>query len=547
MRKPYLSKASPTRLKLYTSCIRKYVLTYIQRVDVEAKAKSAVSKTLGVIVHKLFERWVGKNVPFSVPLERSDFTSRELAEINKAATLLAKQRNEDVESKSKKITPSIEELFARAPAIAMSGMPFLPVPSEVLSAHVEQALDLKVTGYEDVEWSEYSRLDLIVQALNGEWFVYDYKTTKGSSYGGKHDPWAYVPAAQELKFDVQVLSVAVAAMCKYKLNSIWVRFIYLHTGDGTVPVATPRDVYLTLEEATPLLANWLEIAREIRAFERNPAPLESLPYPQDLLSQDSPCRSFGGCSFKSVACFPPEIDALKAQVMNQNNQQPGVPMQYNPNVNPFASMTQPQPQPPVQAPPQPQVRPENQYVQNRDGSFTPLAVLHYQAQLGQPTINPFNPQVGGQAPAPAYQPSSPSGEQQQLSAFAAQTVVATPASASAPTDVSVPPEPEKVRGRGRPRKGTVSEVKAPALAANAEPLVVQEAPSNLQDVPRASSSRFEEVPSYRAAVRLLTLATGDEIRKRVSSGDYSAEIEDLAALHEHLLAYLIKTCPIAIP
>jgi hypothetical protein len=310
---------SPSQLEMANRCLRSWVLRYVYGIKTQSAASR--SKVLGTLIHKCVELYVNGRSMLSLSVNdfddytRKEFTAftthREQALFDKAlnknpyadlnATRAACQDGAQKE---------LEGLFREAPQRALAGLAHLPPLEQCAARFAEVPLQVSTTDFYDydVQFSEMCKIDLVVQAASGEWYLYDHKSTKGKP----GNPWLYVPTPEALKRNVQLLLYAAHVMQKQKVGELWCRWIYYYTGEGA-PDSKAVDVHITYAEVAENLQPWLELADILGCIIRSTLTTNRLPdlglldFPTQINTDDSPCDAYGGCGYRGSHCNPPPL------------------------------------------------------------------------------------------------------------------------------------------------------------------------------------------------------------------------------------------------
>jgi hypothetical protein len=311
---------SPSQLEMAKRCLRSWVLRYVYGVKTQSAAGR--SKVLGTLIHKAVEIYIGGRSMLSLTLDDlDDYTRKEIDAYvaHRADVLFAKALKKDpyLDTVKGQVDASmaakreVDELLREAPQRALAGLAHLPPLEQCAQRFAEVQLQVSVSGFrcDPVQFSDMSKLDLVVQANDGQWFLYDHKSTKGKP----GDPWAYVPSAEQLKTNVQLLIYALCVMQQTGAASLWCRWIYYYTGQGA-PDSKAVDVFITREEVISNLEPWLDLAdslgviiRETKATNKLP-PLEQFGFPDAVHDEtESPCDAYGGCGYRNQQCHPPML------------------------------------------------------------------------------------------------------------------------------------------------------------------------------------------------------------------------------------------------
>jgi hypothetical protein len=329
---------SPSQLEMANRCLRSWVLRYVYGIKTQSAASR--SKVLGTLIHKCVELYVNGRSMLSLSADDfDDYTRKEF-------TAFTTHREQALFDKALKKNPyehhaklrvacqdgaqkELEALFRDAPQRALAGLAHLPPLEQCAALFAEVPLQVSTTDFYDydVEFSEMCKIDLVVQAQSGEWYLYDHKSTKGGyrqllhvgedgteTYSKVFDPWLYVPTPEALKRNVQLLLYAAHVMQKQKVAELWCRWIYYYTGEGA-PDSKAVDVHVTYSEVAEYLQPWLELADKMGwiirdTLEKNQLPdLAQFEFPEKINTDDSPCDAYGGCGYRGSHCNPPPLSA----------------------------------------------------------------------------------------------------------------------------------------------------------------------------------------------------------------------------------------------
>lgn len=329
---------SPSQLELASRCLRSWVLRYVYGIKTQTAASR--SKVLGTLIHKCVEHYVNGGTMAALSVNdfddytRKEFTAftthREQVLFDKALKKNPYADLSETRIKSREgAQKELEALFREAPQRALAGLAHLPPLEQCAAKYAEFPLQVSTTDFYDydVEFSEMSKIDLVVQAQSGEWYLYDHKSTKGGyrqllhvdedgteTYSKVFDPWLYVPTPEALKRNVQLLLYAAHVMQHAKVGELWCRWIYYYTGEGA-PDSKAVDVKITYAEVAEYLQPWLELADRLGAIIRETLATNKLPdlatldFPQQINTDDSPCDAYGGCGYRGGHCNPPPLSA----------------------------------------------------------------------------------------------------------------------------------------------------------------------------------------------------------------------------------------------
>lgn len=294
----------------------------------------------------------------------------------------------------------------------LAGLHLLPHPTQCQTIEIELPIDLGTEpafiGYKD-----------LVTQVNGEWYLFDYKSTKSFDYQKGLDDRTVRMGSRSfeihgLRNDLAGASYAVDVMRKKSLTNLRGRWVYFKS-EGR-PEAKATDVSWQLSRAEEILGQGLIKAESLVKYIRGQARTSDLPANGDK------CEAFGGCPYhkdrngpcegapKSQYLIGDQLVKEQAQsegdqsnMANPNEQQPGesaVQFKIRQARN-FAAQSQGQAAPPAQtqgfAPPPPGgfiQPPGNPAPQN----FAPPAAPAPPQQFAPP--NPALPPP----PGPAYVP-----------------------------------------------------------------------------------------------------------------------------------------------
>jgi hypothetical protein len=337
---------SPSQLEMANRCLRSWVLRYVYGIKTQSAASR--SKALGTLIHKCVELYVNGRSMLSLSVDdfddytRKEFTAftahREQALFDKTLKKNPYADLNETRTKSREgAQKELEALFREAPQRALAGLAHLPPLEQCAARFAEVPLQVSTTDFYDydVEFSEMCKIDLVVQAQSGEWYLYDHKSTKGGKrtwteidvqvneegdtvdvevQRSVYDPWLYVPTPEALKRNVQLLLYAAHVMQKQKVGELWCRWIYYYTGEGA-PDSKPVDVHITYAEVAEYLQPWLELADKLGwiirdTLEKNQLPdLAQFEFSEKINTDDSPCDAYGGCGYRGSHCNPPPLSA----------------------------------------------------------------------------------------------------------------------------------------------------------------------------------------------------------------------------------------------
>jgi hypothetical protein len=312
---------SPSQLEMASRCLRSWVLRYIYGIKTQSTASR--SKVLGTLIHKCVELYVNGRSMLSLSADDfDDYTRKEFTAFtsHREQVLFDKalKKNPYADLNATRVTSresaqkELEALFRDAPQRALAGLAHLPPLEQCAARFAEVPLQVSTTDFYDydVQFSEMCKIDLVVQAASGEWYLYDHKSTKGKP----GDPWAYVPTPEALKRNVQLLLYAAHVMQKQKVGELWCRWIYYYTGEGA-PDSKAVDVRITYAEVAEYLQPWLELADRLGwiirdTLEKNQLPdLAQFEFSEKINTDHSPCDAYGGCGYRGSHCNPPPLSA----------------------------------------------------------------------------------------------------------------------------------------------------------------------------------------------------------------------------------------------
>jgi hypothetical protein len=333
---------SPSQLEMANRCLQSWVLRYIYGIKTQSAASR--SKVLGTLIHKCVEHYINGGTMTALSVNdfdeytRKEFTAftshREQVLFDKALKKNPYADLNETRLKSREgAQKELEALFREAPQRALAGLAHLPPLEQCAARFAEVPLQVSTTDFYDydVQFSEMCKIDLVVQAQSGEWYLYDHKSTKGGKRTwterfdvgegnieeinrSEYDPWLYVPTPEALKRNVQLLLYAAHVMQHAKVGELWCRWIYYYTGEGA-PDSKPVDVHITYAEAAEYLQPWLELADRLGwiirdTLEKNQLPdLAQFEFSEKINTDDSPCDAYGGCGYRGGHCNPPPLSA----------------------------------------------------------------------------------------------------------------------------------------------------------------------------------------------------------------------------------------------
>jgi hypothetical protein len=332
---------SPSQLEMANRCLRSWVLRYVYGIKTQSASRS---KVLGTLIHKCVEHYINGGTMTALSVNdfddyaRKEFvaftTHREQALFDKTLKKTPYADLNETRTKSREgAQKELEALLREAPQRALAGLAHLPPLEQCKRKHAELVLEVSTTDFYDydVQFSEMCKIDLIVQAQDGTWYLYDHKSTKGGKRDVVtveinkdgvevevtrtiYDPWLYVPTPEALKRNVQLLLYAAHVMQHAKVGELWCRWIYYYTGEGA-PDSKPVDVHITYAEVAEYLQPWLALADKLGwiirdTLEKNQLPdLAQFEFPEKINTDDSPCDAYGGCGYRGGHCNPPPLSA----------------------------------------------------------------------------------------------------------------------------------------------------------------------------------------------------------------------------------------------
>jgi hypothetical protein len=312
---------SPSQLEMANRCLLSWVLRYVYGIKTQSAASR--SKVLGTLIHKCVELYINGRSMLSLSADDfDDYTRKEFVAFttHREQVLFDKALKKNPYEHHAKLRVAcqdgaqkeLEALFRDAPQRALAGLAHLPPLEQCAARFAEVPLQVSTTDFYDydVEFSEMCKIDLVVQAQSGEWYLYDHKSTKGKP----GDPWAYVPTPEALKRNVQLLLYAAHVMQRQQISELWCRWIYYYTGEGA-PDSKAVDVRIFYNEVAEYLQPWLELADKLGWIIRDTHAKNQLPdlaqfeFSEKINTDDSPCDAYGGCGYRGSHCNPPPLSA----------------------------------------------------------------------------------------------------------------------------------------------------------------------------------------------------------------------------------------------
>lgn len=297
---------SPSQIAMAHACFRSWVLRYIH--GEKPPELTTRGKIFGVLIHNCLACFLqGGKVSDGTLDTLSDNDRKDVA---RYVDQLTAERGREYAEKE------LAAMLADAPQRALTGLPLLPSAesSRVRLVEVPLKLDTRPMHRHGaaIVFSDWSRLDLVVQRVDGVWFVFDHKSTAGDRESDT--PWVYVPTPEQLLDDVQLLLYAASVMQANGLIEIWCRWVYYYSGRRFAPQAKPVDVHVTWTDAVARLQKYFDVcdlmATEIkRTLTLGKLPTyDAHPLPANVLEVDRPCDKYGrGCAYRDTKCNPPKI------------------------------------------------------------------------------------------------------------------------------------------------------------------------------------------------------------------------------------------------
>ena len=271
-------KFSPSQLLTAKRCLRLWGYRYLQGLY-ETTPKRAT--TFGSLIHACAESYLGGGTVYGfhedwrLQKELSGFSDADLNAMRKDA-----------------------------PARALAGVPFLPVPRSkgLKSLLIEREVKLGTAQWSPSEDPIHlaGRVDLIVLLEDGQPYILDHKSTGGDKKKGKAGIWSYALTPETLPDDTQATVYGLAVMQALGLEWIGLRWLYYLTNEKYSPQALPVDAVLTRPRAEENAAALVALALQLREYIRAGARVEDLPAPSNLPpAEESPCDAYGGCPYRT--------------------------------------------------------------------------------------------------------------------------------------------------------------------------------------------------------------------------------------------------------
>lgn len=296
---------SPSQIAMARRCFRRWLLRYIH--GIKLTERSSRGKIFGVLIHNCLAVYLGGGRVTDASLETLSENDRK--DVLRYFDDMAAERGRD------KADAELAKMLREAPQRALAGLHLLPDASACRQRLVEVPFKLDTRPLHRfgaaIVFSDWSRLDLVVERIDGVWFLFDHKSTAGDAK--TRDPWAYVPSVEELGQDEQLLLYAACVMQQTGARDLWCRWVYYCAGESFAPQAKAVDVYVTwdqvVERLQPIFDACDIMVTEIkRTLAVNQLPdVGSRPFPENVLEVDRPCEDYRGCGYKGEQCKPPMI------------------------------------------------------------------------------------------------------------------------------------------------------------------------------------------------------------------------------------------------
>lgn len=309
---------SPSQISMAHACFRSWLLRYV--LGNKPPELTTRGKVFGVLIHNCLACFLRGGKVSDGTLDT--LTENDRKDVARYADQLAAERGREYAEKE------LAAMLADAPQRALTGLPLLPSADSSRVRLVEVPIKLDTRPLHRfgaaIQLSDWSRMDLVVQRVDGVWYVFDHKSTAGD----ESDPWAYVPTSEELANDVALLLYAASVMQVNGLGEIWCRWVYYYSGRRFAPQAKPVDVHVAWADCAARLQPYFDtcdkMSTEIKralTLKRLPV-LEAHPFPVNVLELDRPCDKYGkGCAYRDSLCNPPKIPLEKLAQKKQRKKE----------------------------------------------------------------------------------------------------------------------------------------------------------------------------------------------------------------------------------